>query len=236
MARENQSLQIALILFVLFTLVFAAGTFVFYRMYDEATIREKAASDKARTAEGALATRDTDIKVLKGLITPDQTIDVSGVQELFNKDMKAFGQRYADEDRFYNKLVAVMQKAMDDKNKELKTAKDENRDLDEKFKERERSKDAQMKTLEEERQKAVADRDNEVAKFRTDRTRLTEYQATLERELKEMRKTAVVRVKELEEKLGEEKKRDEVIDRADRQARQYYRADYNQDHDGPACR
>ena len=93
-----------------------------------------------------------------------------------------------------------MQKAMEDKNEELDAAKKINRDLDDKFKEREQAKNAQMKTLEEERQKAVADRENEVAKFKTERTRLTEYQARLESQLKEMRKAAVVKVKDAEER------------------------------------
>ena len=48
MARENQGLQIALILFVMFTLIFGVTTFIFYKQYDEANT--KAAKDALAAA------------------------------------------------------------------------------------------------------------------------------------------------------------------------------------------
>jgi hypothetical protein len=220
MARENQSLQIALIVFVILTLVLAGTTFLFYHQYDEAATRAKLEADKANTAQTAKSVADGQIKTLIGMITADQTLTVDKVQEqLFNADIKVFGQKYADEDHYYHPLVVTMQKAMDDKNGELDAAKKTNRDLDDKFKEREKAKDAQMKTLEEERQKAVSDRENEVAKFKTERTQLTEYQARLESQLKEMRKAAGVRVRELEESVAVLQKRiKELIEHVDQQA------------------
>ena len=49
--RESQGLQIALILFVMVTVVLAVTTFVFYRKTEEAVQKKKAAEDAKTVAE-----------------------------------------------------------------------------------------------------------------------------------------------------------------------------------------
>ena len=76
-----------------------------------------------------------------------------------------------------------------------------------------------MNTLEEERQKAVADRENEVTKFKTERARLTDEQAELKSKLDKMRMAANVKVKDAGVQVDELKKRiKELTELIDRQA------------------
>ena len=53
-SSENQGLQIALIIFVMLTIILSVTTFVFFRQADEATIRSIADSKKATDADTAL--------------------------------------------------------------------------------------------------------------------------------------------------------------------------------------
>ena len=46
MARENQGLQIALIIFVMLTIILGVTTFIFYRQYEEAAIKAGEAEQK----------------------------------------------------------------------------------------------------------------------------------------------------------------------------------------------
>jgi len=46
MARENQGLQIALIVTVMLTIILGVTTFIFYRQYDDANTKAKAAVDE----------------------------------------------------------------------------------------------------------------------------------------------------------------------------------------------
>ena len=55
--------------------------------------------------------------------------------------MKAYGGSYAEEFKFYHPLVEKMQKAMQDKNAELDSAKKENRRLDDSLQGARESKD-----------------------------------------------------------------------------------------------
>ena len=68
MARENQGLQIALIVFVMLTLILGVTTYLFFRQYEEATLRETTKANQLTTATKLAADNESDVKELKRLI------------------------------------------------------------------------------------------------------------------------------------------------------------------------
>ena len=54
MARENQGLQISLIVFVTLSLFLGVATYLLYRQYDEAAAKAKTNAEEASTAQGQM--------------------------------------------------------------------------------------------------------------------------------------------------------------------------------------
>ena len=60
MARENQGLQIALIIFVMLTVVMSVMTFVYFRKFTEAEDKQKTSDEKADDADSARLQTDSE--------------------------------------------------------------------------------------------------------------------------------------------------------------------------------
>jgi len=201
MARENQGLQIALIVFVMLTIILGVTTYLFFRQYEEADIRAKSnaaeATKKAQLAEKS----ETDANELKRLIGAAKTEDVEAITTLFNGDMNRYGGSYSEESRFYRPLLEKMLKTIEEKNGELKDAKDEILRLEDQYAVRESNKDPQMKRFQEERDKANQDLADEQSKYGSERDRITQEQAKLQAALQSTRKEATASVAKVETKL-----------------------------------
>ena len=69
MARENQGLQIALIVFVMLTLILGVTTFVFYRQWDQEKGKAVAADqEKSKVAKDLTAAQEDLLQFFSGLI------------------------------------------------------------------------------------------------------------------------------------------------------------------------
>ncbi len=84
--RENQGLQIALIIFVMLTVVLSVTTFLFFKKYDEE--RQKIAShiDKQNAAENELAEVRTDFNKVKAMIGYRADQKIALIQKTFDED------------------------------------------------------------------------------------------------------------------------------------------------------
>ncbi len=104
-ARENQGLQIALIIFVMLTIVLIVFTFLFFSYYKEA--QEKIVTLTNDNTQKDTATRKAidDSTTIKGLLDPKLEA-LEALQEAANKDFAAHGKGLADADRNYRNLVA----------------------------------------------------------------------------------------------------------------------------------
>ena len=87
MARENQTLQIALIVFVILWLAFLATTFVFYRQYDEAKKRATANAEESQKHQTAAKNTLDDNNFLKGKIGFAATENRDSIDQEIKKDM-----------------------------------------------------------------------------------------------------------------------------------------------------
>lgn len=189
--RESQGLQIALILFVMITVVLAVTTFVFYRKTQEATQKQKAAEKAKADADqirddqiyfnqyfkhivGAKPLSEAELNVIVPSVEGDE--EMAAVHLAYQDDMKTFGEGLPQETVNYRDLPAnILQQV-----RKLNTA---NTDLNEQNKrliaERDAIKADSVKEIDLARkgkQDAVDERDTLREAFNTDRTRITDQQ------------------------------------------------------------
>ena len=211
-ARENQGLQIALILFVMITVVLAVTTYIYYRKSEEkvkeaqaAVKREtdaraeaeahKNATEVLRAMLGASTKNAAEIKDAYDKLTASSVAvkeDIKKIDEKFKADMQMFAADFGG-DKNYTTLPPYLLTVISDKSVAVADglAREAGlRDERDKAVEGERAK---TKVAEQLRDKALADKDTVKAEFDTDRTRFTTETAALSSTVQE-------KAKELKEK------------------------------------
>jgi hypothetical protein len=194
MARENQDLQIALIVSVMLTIILGVATFLCYRQYTDTAkslkTRDEEYSKKQREADAA---RD-EISKLKHIIGVADTERIENLDTQFKDDMKKYGGAYAEESQFYRPLMEKLFQTIQDKDKELVDAKEANKQLQAKYEAREAGKDAQIKQFEETVKQVTKDLADRTEAFNKDRAQLTEDQTKIKDQLQSARKEAAAAV------------------------------------------
>jgi hypothetical protein len=207
MARENQGLQIALIVFVMLTILLGVTTYLSYREYDKAA---KAEATMAATAgkndlQAKKNGEDADkLKKMMGFLPTDQ---VAAIDDSWKKDMEKYGVAYPEVDRFYRPLLEKMQKTIDERNAELTDAKAEIPKLQDEHKKNMEAKDSQVGIFQAERDKANNDLASEQAKFQTAREGILRDQTKLQGDLQAARKEMNDRIVKIDEKFKEAEKK-----------------------------
>jgi len=202
MARENQGLQIGLIVFVMLTIALGVTTYLFYRNWDEAAIKAKAASDEAAKNSATAAKNAEDAAELKRMIGVAATENVATFRDgPFKEDMKNFGGAWPEAVRFYRPLLEKMAKTINEKNDALTDAKAEVPKRDDEYKKRVAANEQQVKQFQDAASKASRDLAEERSKFKNERERITQESATYQANLQTSRKTASDTVAKIEAKL-----------------------------------
>lgn len=209
MARENQGLQIALIIFFMLTIILGVTTFIFFRQCEEA--EKKATTEAARANEehqGAVRIAGVCNKLMEFLgFGPNEQL--AAVETQFNDDMQKYGgPSYPPENRDYHQLLDYLFQANRKKNEELTDVQNRIDQL----------AAAQAKLLAEEKQQVVKfqtaaktanDRATAVdASAKNERDRITKDQAGLATQLADARKKAQTDTVALQETI--EQARDEI--------------------------
>ncbi|MBN1910965.1 MAG: hypothetical protein JW818_14560 [Pirellulales bacterium] len=127
MARENQGLQITLIVFVVLTILLGAFCFVFFSQSKDLTAKLTEAQKDAEHAKGAVGSLEDDLKKLKQYIGFTENDDVQTIQETFKKDMAAYASSFPADTQYYHQVVGAMYKSMESayaqRDEERKTTK-----------------------------------------------------------------------------------------------------------------
>ncbi len=200
MARENQDLQIALIVSVMLTIILGVATFLCYRKYtDTEKSLQAALAEGAKKSSEADKARDESGKLKKDIIGVPDTERVEELSSQFAEDMKKYGGAYSQESQFYRPLVEKMYQTIQDKNKELVETKDENQRLKDNYEKREASKDAQIKEFTDKFNGIAQDRDMMRETFKKESTQLTEDENKIREQLKTAQKDAATEKATLEE-------------------------------------
>jgi hypothetical protein len=191
MARENQGLQIGLIVFVMLTILLGVTTYLFFRQYEEATAKAAASANDLAKMTRIAAKNEDDANELKRLIGVAKTEKIETITSAtFQADMKKFGAGYPDVDHFYRPLLEKMQKTIEAKSTELADATAKLQKYENDFNVREANKQPQIDQFKEAAKKASDDLESERGKFKSDRDSLTQEQASLKSSLDESHKKA----------------------------------------------
>jgi hypothetical protein len=202
MARENQGLQIALIVFVMLAIILGVTTYLFFRQYEEADIKAtKNAADADKATKQALKS-DEETAELRRLIGAAKTDKVDAITTtLFAEDMKKFGGSYPEDSRFYHPLLEKLAKTVDDKNTELDKAKAQIAKLEADFATREAGKQPQIDEFKKAADEASKDRDSERAKYKSERDRIAQQEIKLRADFENARKDSAASMLKIEQKF-----------------------------------
>jgi hypothetical protein len=158
MTRENQGLQIALIIFVTTTVALGATSWIFFQKNSETWKKLDAVTKENTNNQQEAEKAKNECKNLKELITGQPTADpYETIKEKFDTDMKTYGRTFPSEALYYRPLMEKLFQSLQEKNNELQLAEEKNQEQKQKFKDWESARLAQVKKIEEAQQKASAD-------------------------------------------------------------------------------
>ena len=200
MARENQGLQIALIIFVMLTIILGVTTYLFFRQSEEAFKKAKDNQDEAAKKTQLCDKANEDADELKRLIGAAKTDKVEAVKTQFDEDMKKYGGTYPDEVRFYRPLLAKLNDIVNEKSANLGKATDEIQKQKDEHKVRVASEVSQVKVFEASADKQAKDLAGEQSKFKGERERIADKEAKREAELQNARKESATSVAQIQTK------------------------------------
>ena len=204
MARENQGLQIALIVFVILTIGLGVATFMCFRQYEEAAQIAEGARQKEATANSTNRTLAEECTQLKEHIGFSATQNVEDITTQFTKDMQEYGAHFPEEARFYSPVLGYLFKSIKDKNEELEGLKTELQELKDLYEVREASKDQQIRDFQAAAEKAEKDKAAEIARATAHRTRVEKAQVTLTKTSEEKEQKLAAELDSRDQKIDEQ--------------------------------
>ncbi len=190
MARENQGLQVALIIFVMLTILLGVTTYMFWSQAQRAAENAEAASKEAQQQRDLALKKQGELNQLKGLIGVDESEEVEKILDLHREDMKQYGGGLEAEAQKYRLAIKELHDTLVSRSAELKKLQDDLAALDAKFRQREAGSAAQVAKFDEDAKRAEANRqavEADANKARADALKAAE---DLQKRLDEARKEA----------------------------------------------
>jgi hypothetical protein len=196
MARESQiqGLQIALIVFVLFTLALGVSTFLVYGSYKDALVKAKTNLDQANEMQKNATALQDEANELKRMIGVAPTVKLDGVQQQFSTDMKTYASSIAQDKQYYRPAIEALSSELKARNGDLVTAKAAIEEWKTKYEGREATKDAQIKTQQQAVTQASDDLQKQTDEYKQSRERLTKDEKDIADQLAQSRKDSEVAV------------------------------------------
>ncbi len=114
MARENQGLQIALIIFVILTIMLGVTTFVFFKQGEDAEARAEQAEQSARENDTLARNVLEENSRMKGFIGVADTLRIEEVSDQVNEDLSTYGANFRGEPRGYRQVLAYLFQTIQD--------------------------------------------------------------------------------------------------------------------------
>ncbi len=119
-ARENQGLQIGLIILVMLTVILLVATFLVFRSYQDASAKMDTAKKEASDAQAALGTAVAELAEAAKLIgAPGESPKMADVKTFFDADLKKYGGELPIEKQNYSGMLANLGRMTSDLNKRL---------------------------------------------------------------------------------------------------------------------
>ncbi|HEY2826768.1 MAG TPA: hypothetical protein VGJ04_04150 [Pirellulales bacterium] len=160
-ARENQGLQIGLIIFVTLTVLLSLTTFVFFRNYQNEQQRSKGALESEGKARQALTDMNAERDQMMQYIGFQPTEKKEVVDDAWKKDMAAFQAlrtgTLPDDQKTYRKMMDGLQGIIRSQHAQSEKQASDLRDAKADFDRKTAEYETQKKTLSQEKDKTVAD-------------------------------------------------------------------------------
>jgi len=187
-ARQDQTLQIFLIVFIFLFLVSAVVAYLGWKGYGEAEQRATSLDTEVKnksTQATNLQIENEDYREMMGFGRNDNAEDV---KKTFETDMKTFGAGVADEaSRFYRKVLEAVDAERQRTAEREATLKDDLKDLDNTLKAKVAEHAAQIAQFQKAAKDAEADAAAQRNSFAEDRKKLEDTKAELQKNLDEQR-------------------------------------------------
>ncbi len=160
-SRESQGLQVALILFVMVTVVLAVTTYLYFRRAEENVGKYLAKAEEAKREKDTTMKLQFENQVLKHILGYDRKTEaeltsikqglggneqMKQIMDNYDKHMKMYGAGYAGQDLSYTTLPEHLIAAINARNKNLVDADTVAKDLE---REREQVRAAEARTRQE---------------------------------------------------------------------------------------
>lgn len=186
-ARESQGLQVALILFVMVTVVLAVTTYMYFRRAEENVGKYLAKAEEAKREKDTTMKLQFENQVLKHILGYDRKTEaelatikqglgeeMKKILDNYDKHMKMYGAGYAGQDLSYTTLPEHLIAAVNARNKNLVDADAVAKDLEREREQVRVAEAARAKKAEESLAVVQSDLASEREKFNAERTRITD--------------------------------------------------------------
>jgi hypothetical protein len=178
-ARENQGLQIALIIFVTLTIILSVTTFIFYNKYKEHQTTAESAKNEAQGKDEAFRKTLDERNVLAMRLGAAEAESRENIEKKTGDEIKKYADffqlKLPDDQQNYARLIEELAKTADAKNKELAAAKQANDELNKQLKDAQAAWKAAEAKLAEDKNKAQK---NEVDNQKTYTTQVADVTKT----------------------------------------------------------
>ncbi len=214
-ARENQGLQIALIIFVMLTIILIVTTFMFFNYYKTELEKNKGLMTENSQKDKLARDAKTDSDACKTLIGAAETDKVDAIQTAAKKDIETYGKTVPEGKQNYRYLVEFLGTELKNANARIADISAHEKELDEKIKADEAAKVGEIAEYNKKLTDTAKDLETEHAKFSHDRKEITASKDSLEKRFDTKRKEHEVLTKESGEKIAtlsaENEKKDTLL-------------------------
>jgi hypothetical protein len=202
MARENQGLHIALIIFVMLTVILGVTTFFFFREYEEAVAKAAEAAEQAKADQEAARNILDDSNTLKQQIGWSASDKLPDITRAFNDDMDTYAANFDPADKSYRKVIANLAKELQDTNAREADALAKNRQWQAKVEQLQGVVAPQVAQYKSQADKAATDLKGEQTKFQQERAAFTQKTSQMQGVLAKAQQAAVQKFDEFKQQLA----------------------------------
>ncbi len=172
-SRENQGLQIALMVFALLVVLFAITTYVYFKSYDDASKQVASLKSDNQNSQRLAQQTQEEMNTLKELMGFSADDNLATIQEGHKRDMEAYAAAYPEDEQKYRKLVENQASEIRAIGRRELESQQRERDLNQQYAALEAENSGRVQKYLEEMNTIKVDADGERDTFASDRAKIT---------------------------------------------------------------
>ncbi len=201
MARENQGLQIALIIFVMLTLILGVTSFLFFKQAEDAEARAKTNLQRAAEQETKAQNKAEENQKMRQMMGFALTEDMPAIESQFTQDMQTYAATFPEDIHTYRQVLARLFETLQATETDLVAARRELQQQNDRFAAHQQSIAPQIQQHVQRADQIAQEMAAERAKHKEDYERIAADKVALAQQLQEARKQSTAAVAEVEAKL-----------------------------------